>query len=114
MSKYLHLLQDTVETGRLASARSSGDVEAAGETLQHLLLQERPDGRPLGLPGQEPLGDGGVERLLHALKPRLWRRNGEEVRDRRPEPRSVLTSTKDQRHSLSANRRTTGGFLSEF
>lgn len=75
LSKYLHLLQDTVETGRLACSWGAGDVEAAGETLQHLLLQEAADGGSLSFSGQEPLGDGGVERLLHAVKPRLWQRN---------------------------------------
>lgn len=72
--KYLHLLQDTVEAGSLARPRGSGDVEAAGPALQDLLLQEGPDGRLFGLAGQEPPGDGGVERLLHALKSGLWRR----------------------------------------
>lgn len=83
-SKYLHLLHHTVEAGRLAGPWSSRDVEAAGEPLQDLLLQEGSDGRSLGLSGQQPLGDGGVQRLLHALKPRLWRRNTQ------VKPRTVL------------------------
>lgn len=61
-------MEDTAETGGLARPRSSRDVEAAGPTLQDLLLQEGPDGSTLGLAGQESVWDGGVERLLHALE----------------------------------------------
>lgn len=69
---HLHLLHDAFDTGRLAGARSPGDVEAAGLLLQQRLVQEAADGRLLGVPGQEALGDGGVERLLHAVEPRFW------------------------------------------
>lgn len=69
LPKYLHLLQHTVEARRLARPRGSGDVEAAGVMLQDFLLQEGSNGRPLGLAGQEPFWDGGVERLFHAVKP---------------------------------------------
>lgn len=62
-------MENTAEAGSLARPWGSRDVEAAGAPLQDLLLQERPDGVPLGLAGQEPVWDGGVERLLHALKP---------------------------------------------
>lgn len=72
---YLHLLEDTVEAGRLARPRSPGDVEAAGATLEDLLLQEGPDGVPLGLAGQQPVRDGGVERPLGALELGLCRKN---------------------------------------
>lgn len=72
---YLHLLQHTAQAGRLAGSWSSGDVKAGGEPPQHLLLQEGPDGGSLGLSGQETLGDGGVEGLLHALEPGLCRRS---------------------------------------
>ncbi len=93
--KYLHLLQHTVEAGRLAGSRGSGDVEAAGETLQNRLLQERSNGCSLGFPGQEALGDSGVERLLHALKPRLWKTNHKVKGDaiNRTEEKSILTVT---------------------
>lgn len=65
---YLHFMENTVEAGGLARPWGSRDVEAARATLQDFLLQERPDGFPLGLAGQQPVWDGGVERLLHTLK----------------------------------------------
>lgn len=73
---HLHPLQHTVEAGRLAGSGGSGNVETARDMLLHLLLQKGPDGRTLGLPGQEAFWNSGVERLLYTLKPRLWRRNG--------------------------------------
>lgn len=76
---HLHLLQHTAEAGCLACSRGSRDVEAAGNVLKRFVLQEGPDGRPLGLSGHKALRDGSVERLLHTLKPQLWRRNGDNV-----------------------------------
>lgn len=39
-------------------------------------MQEAADGGLLGLPGQEALGEGGVERLLHAVEAGFWGKGG--------------------------------------
>lgn len=61
-------MENTVEAGSLARPWGSRDVEAARATPEGFLLQERPDGFPLSLAGQEPVWDSGVERLLHTLE----------------------------------------------
>ena len=73
--QYLHLLQDAVEAGGLPGAGCSGDVEAAGDSLQGFVSQEAPDGVSLHLAGQKTLGEGRVQSLLHAQEPRLCRGN---------------------------------------
>ncbi len=76
MSSGAHLLflEEAVQTGGLACAGSTRNIEAGGFVRHHMVLQEGDDGSSLGLTREKTFRYCSVKSLLYTLITRFCRK----------------------------------------